>query len=96
MAKSMETRLVVRHFPDRVKPCLCIEQGNQAMILASFRNKECENLYREFLHGNCIQRDMRLLFEEKHTCSDCLLDGTDACSRGAGRAVDDRICEDFI
>lgn len=33
---------------------------------------------------------------EKHTCTNCLLDGTDACSRGAGRAVDDRVCEDFI
>lgn len=29
-------------------------------------------------------------------CTDCILDGTDACSRGAGRAVDDDICEDFI
>lgn len=28
-------------------------------------------------------------------CTDCILDGTDACSRGAGRAVDDEICEDF-
>lgn len=30
------------------------------------------------------------------SCSDCILDGTDACSRGAGRAVDDKICEDFM
>ena len=29
-------------------------------------------------------------------CTDCILDGTDACPRGAGRAVDDEICEDFI
>ena len=29
-------------------------------------------------------------------CKDCILDGTDACSRGAGRAVDDEICEDFL
>ena len=28
-------------------------------------------------------------------CTDCILDGTDACSRGAGRAVNDEICEDF-
>lgn len=26
----------------------------------------------------------------------CILDDTDACSRGAGRAVDDEACEDFI
>ena len=30
------------------------------------------------------------------SCADCILDGTDACSRGAGRAVDDEICEDFV
>ena len=29
-------------------------------------------------------------------CEDCILDGTDACSRGAGRAVDDEPCEDFL
>lgn len=29
-------------------------------------------------------------------CGDCILDGTDACSRGAGRAVNDEPCEDFI
>lgn len=28
--------------------------------------------------------------------SDCILDNTDACSRGAGRAVDDEVCEDFV
>ena len=29
-------------------------------------------------------------------CADCVLDNTDACSRGAGRAVDDEPCEDFL
>ena len=29
-------------------------------------------------------------------CTTCILDGTDACSRGAGRAVDGRVCEDFV
>ena len=30
------------------------------------------------------------------TCNDCILDRTDACSRGGGRAVDDEICESFL
>lgn len=34
------TRVVVRHYPDRKKPCLVIEQGNQGMILATFRNEK--------------------------------------------------------
>lgn len=29
-------------------------------------------------------------------CMHCILDGTDACLRGAGRAVDDEACEDYI
>jgi len=29
-------------------------------------------------------------------CTDCILDGTDACPKGAGRAVDDNVCEYFI
>lgn len=33
---------------------------------------------------------------EKAYCVNCILDGTDACSRGAGRAIDDEICEDYI
>lgn len=30
------------------------------------------------------------------TCTYCILDGTDACNRGGGRAVDDEICESFM
>ena len=32
----------------------------------------------------------------KRNCTDCILDGTDACSRGAGRAVDSEVCKDFL
>lgn len=34
--------------------------------------------------------------EKPNNCTACILDGTDACSRGAGRAVDGRVCEDFV
>lgn len=47
-------------------------------------------------HGTDLRKDLWELNTEKHSCADCLLDGTDACSRGADRAVDDRICEGFI
>ncbi|MBO7733864.1 MAG: hypothetical protein J6S67_14975 [Methanobrevibacter sp.] len=33
---------------------------------------------------------------DKCNCTDCIKDGTDACPRGAGRAVDDEICDDFL
>ena len=30
------------------------------------------------------------------TCDNCILDLTDACPKGAGRAIDDEICEKYI
>lgn len=30
------------------------------------------------------------------SCSTCILDNTDACTRGAGRVVDDEACEDYL
>ena len=29
-------------------------------------------------------------------CSTCILDNTDACTRGAGRAIDDEACEEYL
>lgn len=54
-------------------------------------------LYDEVVNVDDI-KDAPTIIEgsEKRTCGNCLLDGTDACSRGAGRAVDDSVCEDFI
>ena len=45
------TKLTIRHFPERQKPCICLEQGNQVIVIATIRNKRCERLFREFL-GN--------------------------------------------
>lgn len=65
MPRIEMTRVVVRHYPDRKKPCLVIEQGNQEMVLAIFQNEECEEIYKRFLQGNCIQREMSWLFGEE-------------------------------
>ena len=32
----------------------------------------------------------------KVDCTDCIKDGTDACTRGAGRAVDSEPCSEFL
>ena len=45
-------QIVIRHYPDREKPCLVLEQGNQGIVLASFRNVEMERLYTLALGGN--------------------------------------------
>lgn len=34
--------------------------------------------------------------ESELGCDDCILDDTDACRRGAGRAIDDEPCEGFL
>ncbi len=60
----MNTALAIRHFHDRKKPCLVLEQGNQAIVIATIRNTECEKLLREYFSGACgIWGDMRYLFE---------------------------------
>ena len=45
-------QIVIRHFPDRKKPCLVLEQGNQGIVLGTFRNAEMERLYTLALGGN--------------------------------------------
>lgn len=45
-------QIVIRHYPDRKKPCLVLEQGNQGIVLASFRNAQMEQLYTLALGGN--------------------------------------------
>ena len=47
-------KIVIRHFPDRKKPCLMLEQGNQGIILATFRNADMEKLYTLALGGNNV------------------------------------------
>lgn len=29
-----------RHYPDRKKPCLVVERGNEALVLGAFRNEQ--------------------------------------------------------
>ena len=57
-------------------------------------------MWRDFCKDfNNVCNDKYVVFGgniRKINCSDCILDLTDACSRGAGRAVSDEVCEDFI
>ena len=62
----MTTLLVIRHFPDRKKPCLVLEQGNKGIVIGTIRNTECEKLFKEFFDGSngiCSNR-MRDIFDE--------------------------------
>ena len=49
-------QIVVRHFPDRKKPCLMLEEGNQGIVLGTFRNEEMVQLFKRALGGEGIQR----------------------------------------
>ena len=59
------TTLTIRHFPERQKVCICLEQGNQVIVIGMIRNKRCERLFREFL-GNDTEGMVSLMkdFEE--------------------------------
>lgn len=57
---------------------------------------ESERDRREF-HAYCSRCGAKMSeIPTGSNCTDCILDGTDACSRGAGRSVDGRVCEDFV
>lgn len=45
-------KVVIRRFSGRKNPCLTLEQGNQDIVLASFRNETTAKLFEEFLGGN--------------------------------------------
>ena len=60
----MITKLAIRHFLDRKKPCLMLEQGNQGIVIATIRNAESEALLNRFLDGGVLCRDMPDIFKE--------------------------------
>lgn len=64
----MNTAFAIRHFPNRKKPCLVLEQGNKCIVIGTIRNRACEHLLREYLGGACgIWGDMRNLFESQES-----------------------------
>ena len=49
-------QIMVRHFPDRKKPCLMLEEGNQGIVLGTFRNEWTARLFKQALGGDGICR----------------------------------------
>ena len=70
------TFLVVRHFPDRKKPCLVIEQGNTGIPIAAFRNEASAELFKYFIgeENECLYRaledNMLDLYDVFKECED--------------------------
>ena len=50
----MKTRIALRHFPDRKKPCLVVEQGNCGTVLATFRNEDCARVWMDIIGGDLV------------------------------------------
>ena len=52
------TFLTVRHYLDRKKPCLVIEQGNTGIVLATFKNEASADVFKEFIgkENECLYR----------------------------------------
>jgi len=72
----MRMQIVIRHYPDRKKPCLVLEQGNQGIVLGTFRNAEMERLYTLALGGN----NTIVMNYEKRTLDEILKEVQDADS----------------
>lgn len=69
-------QIVIRHYPDRKKPCLVLEQGNQGIVLGTFRNAEMERLYTLALGEN----NTIVMNYEKRTLDEILKEVQDADS----------------
>lgn len=57
-----DTRLVIRRFSDRKKPCLCLEQGNKCLVIGTLRNDEMAQLYDDFMGGMCLKGQMQDIY----------------------------------
>ena len=55
-----------------------------------------DRCYEQLEYNDGAKIDKNIAETSELNCTDCVLDGTDACSRGAGRAVDSKACEDFL
>lgn len=52
--RMMETRIALRRFSDRKKPCLMVEQGNCGTVLATFRNEDCAMVWMDIIGGDLV------------------------------------------
>lgn len=63
------TLLTIHHYPDRKKPCLVLQQGNQGWVIGTIRNEDAENALKQFFNSlqgdNYITSRMENLFEEE-------------------------------
>lgn len=53
-------KLAIRHFPDRKKPVIVLEQGNQALILGYLTDSRRERWLREALD---LEKEQNIAFE---------------------------------
>lgn len=56
--------VAVRHFPDKVKPCLVIEQGNKGVVVGSFVNEACAGAFMKAIGGAGIKRVAKETIED--------------------------------
>ena len=59
-------------------------------------DKACKSEWVQYPIGYALYKTWKKYDLIKGTCENCALDLTDACIRGAGRAVDDEICDMYI
>lgn len=48
--------LAIRHFPDRKRPCIVLEENNKCVVIGYLTNKERENWLRKAF--NCGEKQM--------------------------------------
>lgn len=44
-------KIVIRHYPDRKNPCLCVEKGNQAIVVGTIKGEDAVKTLESALDG---------------------------------------------
>lgn len=64
--------LAIRHFPDRKRPCITLEQGNEAIIIGTLTNAEREKALRKACNRSDDKMLGIVLDECKYTLAELL------------------------
>jgi len=67
--------LAIRHYPDRKRPCIVLEEGNQAVVLGYLTNKEREEWLRRAYEISGTQYQFALVCPTKDTLEAMLCAG---------------------
>ena len=68
--------LAIRHFPDRKRPCIVLEENNQALVLGYLTNRKREKWLRMALMRE-DEYQLALQFNSPYTLDEIMAEGSE-------------------